>query len=81
MVSHQILLTVPIHVVIVVQNMLGTNVSPLAILVLIVVRLVTLQQYVTVLVLPRTQDKIPGSVVEAEHPVVEGLLQDDKYMK
>ena len=32
-------------------------------------------------VLPKIQGNLPGFVVEAEHPVVEDLHQEDKSMK
>ena len=36
---------------------------------------------VAVPILPKIQGNSPGFVVEAEHPVVEDLLQEDKLMK
>ena len=36
---------------------------------------------VTVPILPKIQGNLPGFVVEAEHPVVEDLLQGDNLMK
>ena len=32
-------------------------------------------------VIPKIQGNLPGFMVEAEHPVVEDLLQEDKSMK
>ena len=32
-------------------------------------------------ILPKIQGNLPGFVVEAEHPMVEDLLQGDKLMK
>ena len=36
---------------------------------------------IAVPILPKTQGSLPGFVVEAEHPVVEDLLLEDKSMK
>ena len=36
---------------------------------------------VSVPILPKIQDNLPGFVVEAEHPVVEDLLLEGKSMK
>ena len=32
-------------------------------------------------ILPKIQGNLPGFMVEAEHPMVEDLLQEDKSMK
>ena len=79
--SHQTLLAICLHVVIVVLHMPGINAlltgSPAS----NVTELVILHQCATVPVLPRIQGNLTGFVIEVGHPRVKDLLQDDKSMK